>query len=571
MSRNAARLPATVRQAAEQVVGDHVDIDAVLLFGSRARGDHRPDSDIDLAVVGRGCPHSAERALRNADRRVETIYVTSAKELRANANLATAIEAALVRQAVRIAGTWRRPSHRKENLDVSTLDLANNLTAASRELHAALRLTAAALNDEALRDAQATTHTFNAAERLGKALLWSFGETPKSVHNLAMLADQLDGDTTKPDTQRDARADIAAQLRAMNGFGRIGHLATYDAAPIFEITETTAERVGRVAALQAQTLRRIARHPESRGSEPDDEQWGLTRLKHCARTNLTDAADTLNRNVPDELRDSVLAWLHAAMDADQTLGEQLAEEQHPDAPDARASAKRAAAAQTRNIAGKWANERPQGETQRREVPQSPRTSARRTPQERFALAITRARVETRHCIDPDRTSTRAMSIPSWRDLKHEAKQYLNSAKPGTGHVEQLAKRLLGKAPATSADWTNAADHLEHRARLVDATTDASKLHRRATEARRALGPGSAAELETCATIAALTKPVGSAKTTADRETVLAAMGPGLNPGERKHVEHVMDLVPKLDWRLERIEARLGLLQHTGPERGRGQV
>jgi hypothetical protein len=29
----------------------HPEIKAVYLYGSRARGDHRPDSDIDLAVV----------------------------------------------------------------------------------------------------------------------------------------------------------------------------------------------------------------------------------------------------------------------------------------------------------------------------------------------------------------------------------------------------------------------------------------------------------------------------------------------------------------------------------------
>ena len=40
----------------------------VILFGSRARADHRPDSDADLAVVLRGAPGSrADVALQLAD------------------------------------------------------------------------------------------------------------------------------------------------------------------------------------------------------------------------------------------------------------------------------------------------------------------------------------------------------------------------------------------------------------------------------------------------------------------------------------------------------------------------
>jgi predicted nucleotidyltransferase len=32
----------------------HRDVELALMFGSRARGDARPDSDVDVAVIGRG-------------------------------------------------------------------------------------------------------------------------------------------------------------------------------------------------------------------------------------------------------------------------------------------------------------------------------------------------------------------------------------------------------------------------------------------------------------------------------------------------------------------------------------
>ena len=43
--------PDAVGLAAAKAAQDAVAPDTVILFGSRARGDHRPDSDVDLMVV----------------------------------------------------------------------------------------------------------------------------------------------------------------------------------------------------------------------------------------------------------------------------------------------------------------------------------------------------------------------------------------------------------------------------------------------------------------------------------------------------------------------------------------
>lgn len=39
-----------------ELIADRYDITGALLYGSRARGTHRPDSDADLAVILRGEP-----------------------------------------------------------------------------------------------------------------------------------------------------------------------------------------------------------------------------------------------------------------------------------------------------------------------------------------------------------------------------------------------------------------------------------------------------------------------------------------------------------------------------------
>jgi uncharacterized protein len=42
-----------------EVIGAHPQVARVWLFGSRARGDHRPRSDVDLAIEA---PHADRRA-----------------------------------------------------------------------------------------------------------------------------------------------------------------------------------------------------------------------------------------------------------------------------------------------------------------------------------------------------------------------------------------------------------------------------------------------------------------------------------------------------------------------------
>lgn len=75
------------RTALDQLYGDRVE--RVVLFGSRARGDARPDSDYDIAVFirrsGGFAEDSARLAAISTDILLDTGAVISATPLRAGA------------------------------------------------------------------------------------------------------------------------------------------------------------------------------------------------------------------------------------------------------------------------------------------------------------------------------------------------------------------------------------------------------------------------------------------------------------------------------------------------------
>ncbi len=61
MSSNLGRVAAPDQTALEvaRAVQSEMAPDTVILFGSRARGDHRPNSDVDLLIVCESNPASA--------------------------------------------------------------------------------------------------------------------------------------------------------------------------------------------------------------------------------------------------------------------------------------------------------------------------------------------------------------------------------------------------------------------------------------------------------------------------------------------------------------------------------
>jgi predicted nucleotidyltransferase len=106
---------ALVFDAVTRALAGRTDLDVALLFGSRARGDHRPDSDVDIAVLG-----DIDRLALAAELSRATGHEVEVVDLAAAGYpLLSAIieDGVLVREGVRSAyGRWR--SHALSQLDL---------------------------------------------------------------------------------------------------------------------------------------------------------------------------------------------------------------------------------------------------------------------------------------------------------------------------------------------------------------------------------------------------------------------------------------------------------------------
>ena len=121
-----------IRAAAEATLKRWPAASAVLLFGSRARGDHLPSSDWDLAVVTddpRGYPLDLP-LFRLDPQEIDLAFISDA-DIRRHRNRLGRLGCELARDARPIAGNWRPPAGLKEpEMDHETYweEISNSLS-----------------------------------------------------------------------------------------------------------------------------------------------------------------------------------------------------------------------------------------------------------------------------------------------------------------------------------------------------------------------------------------------------------------------------------------------------------
>ena len=176
-------------------VGDAVDARCVILYGSRARGDHRPDSDIDLAIVAAEAELEAQQR-HDLRERARAAAVSAAGETFHHIDVIvwTETEYRTKKRSINhVAGrAWREglilygdhPTLAGEEI-VSELDNARELMRMARGQTRAL--SAMAFDDETFSENIFGFHAQRGAELALKAWITLLGQRYERTHNVADL------------------------------------------------------------------------------------------------------------------------------------------------------------------------------------------------------------------------------------------------------------------------------------------------------------------------------------------------------------------------------------------------
>ena len=218
-------VPADIRADAERLLRRRRDARAVVLFGSRARGQAHEFSDWDVALITRS--GDRERFLEPDEhgfsRSNVDCLVMPESVIEADSRTVGRLTRGLLRDAVVLAGRWTRnlPAtgvHMNVDDYISHLKAALKRFKRSADEYGELGDELASWrSDDSACDAFVQL-TSDATERSGKALLIGLGLDPEHSHSMAKLAEQA---------RRAGFSDQARRLADLNGGTHQDHMADY--------------------------------------------------------------------------------------------------------------------------------------------------------------------------------------------------------------------------------------------------------------------------------------------------------------------------------------------------------
>ena len=293
---------ARLKRTAVEAVGSIPGIEAVVLYGSRARGTARAASDWDIAILSHAAPDD-ERAAEKLFGHLELVQpiVMPPESIDEHCNTGTRLEAAIARQGQLLAGDWTPPQCRDEDLDVELGDLKRIVNVGTSDLCGAFLGLCNATVRELLYSPKVVEDSQQAAESLAKSIIAGFGLSPVTVHDLAELAKQLENAYRGRKREADERRRFAAAIRELDGKTQIAHVARYHASPV-EWPERTAKRMRDTMQLQTTWLRWYA-----------ERTPGFRDAAAAAGEEIADTAGVIEGmrgfdRIDPELRAEVRAW-----------------------------------------------------------------------------------------------------------------------------------------------------------------------------------------------------------------------------------------------------------------------
>ena len=269
-----------LRRTAVKAVETCPGVEAVVLFGSRARGTAHPKSDWDVAVLSRA-DSAVERSacrLLGEHERVNAIMLRP-EAIEEYRDRATRLEAAIVRQGRLLAGTWSRPQCRREHLEMEPDEFREDLEVATWDIQNAVTLLCDAALDEDEYVPNLVELSQQAAEAVAKSIVAGHGLTPIATHELNELATQLEN-AYRGRRGGDERRLLAQAIRELT---RAAHGARYARGRVEEPADTV-ERLLRVQRLQTRWIRScVEQHPDMRAPAKALGQRIATAAKRLER------------------------------------------------------------------------------------------------------------------------------------------------------------------------------------------------------------------------------------------------------------------------------------------------
>ena len=246
-----------LRRSAVKTVEVCPGVDAVVLFGSRARGTAHRGSDWDVAVLSSADAAGGRDTCRLLDKleRVNAIVLRS-DAIEENCDQASRIEAAIARQGRLLAGAWNRPHCRMEHLEMEPEDFRRDLEIAIRDIQNAVSVLCDAALDGDDYVPNLVELSQQAAEAVAKSIVAGHGLSPVATHELNELAAQLEN-AYRGRRGAEERRRYADAIRGLNGNARAAHGARYAEVPV-EAPQDTVQRLVRVQRLQTRWIRSYA-------------------------------------------------------------------------------------------------------------------------------------------------------------------------------------------------------------------------------------------------------------------------------------------------------------------------
>ena len=291
-SRLRAMNPTTyelLRRTAVKTVDACPGVEAVVLFGSRARGTARPSSDWDVAVLSRADSEVEQDACRLLGKleRVNA-FALRPEAIEENRDQAPRIEAAIARQGRLLAGAWTRPQCRMEHLEMEPEDFRRDLEIAVRDIQNAVSLLCDAAMDCDEYVPNVVELSQQAAEAVAKSIVAGHGLSPIATHDLYELATQLEN-AYRGRRGGEERKQFADTIRELDGNTRAAHAARCSKGTVEE-PRRTVERLVRVQRLQTRWIRWYAEHrPDMREPAKALGQRIATSAKRLGRREGFDA------------------------------------------------------------------------------------------------------------------------------------------------------------------------------------------------------------------------------------------------------------------------------------------